>query len=136
MAQSLSRRQGEWRIVCAMSYHVSRISYERRDTQCHAHALNNFVVTSRDTLKYIIFKHIDSLTGTRNRLTKNNTVTHNSDNQHHASQYDSYQHVEQESSQRHSSRAHNFRSLCMLVRRKSCTNNAIKLSTNRRSSFI
>jgi len=36
--------------------HKLRTVREMRDTQCHAYALNNFVVTSRDTLK-VIFEH-------------------------------------------------------------------------------
>jgi len=50
VARSLSRRQ-LWRTVCAMSCHKLRTVHEMRDTQYHACALNNFVVTSRDTLE-------------------------------------------------------------------------------------
>jgi len=34
--------------------HKLRNVYEMRDTECHARALNNYVVTSRDTLEKLV----------------------------------------------------------------------------------
>jgi len=49
VARSLSRRHSLFVLLSVT--HKLRIVHEMRDTQCHACTLNNFVVTSRDTLE-------------------------------------------------------------------------------------
>jgi len=47
----MSVKTAKWRIAYAMSSHMSRTSYEVRDTQVHSCAPNNFFIPSRDTLE-------------------------------------------------------------------------------------